>query len=718
METPLDTLSLSQLLDLSIGVPEKGAIQFAAMRKLLQVMLEHLDVQYLTTEEPWPGQLSGPSLADVAAEVKEIKKEMEIDKKHTSEVLEDADGITSASKGLTKSSRSENLKKKKKGQSGTTKEKKTQGAQDEDVPLSLDLREEVQRIKTAQTHMAQTMKELAASMKKLEEDIKKLRQDTAQWREETSEELSQQIEAVLQETKRELQKMEEQEEMRSAMLEQLLTVTQLAGTEETVGSMEEEQKAKGECPSCSVDISEQLGELLLRCEKLQEQVDSLESRQVAMGKLERMMRNWGQDQEMMQPKDATVVQMQRDYEKLSFISESLQKDSQQKQQAIEKADKAALGSKVNCSQFDANMERLDERMQELQSQISGQEEHWNKMQQQFSDAMEEKLDRLELKAFSSQMGEMWRRSIDHLKSLTKEGDSGAGIRKQLPVPFSCLSCDRMLTMHVPGQNPETLPYLQPLPPSKEPQYSQRAHGSPPRVRHCCGDHHSSTSATQHIKASPQISAQPPRLLNRPRVNQLLDSSGHTWRGRSDQLPAVIRTLHESGPATSREHRPGTDPRHISWARGLLQPLQPRQTSTAPIQVDMTHRPVLDLAHLVRTPSLLLWLCHQGEQIAARGQALRPLPREAGTALQSPHCLRPHGLGSQGQIPMVPGRHCWRCWARLPAEILTGSPDADSGAACSHVRALAPALSPQRPQGLALGHDLLILVAEPQEQGRS
>lgn len=86
MATSLDTLSLSQMLDLAIGTPQKGAIHFAAMRKLLQAMLEHLDVQYLTSEEPWPGQLSGPSLADVTSEVKVFKKEMEKYKKHMSKV--------------------------------------------------------------------------------------------------------------------------------------------------------------------------------------------------------------------------------------------------------------------------------------------------------------------------------------------------------------------------------------------------------------------------------------------------------------------------------------------------------------------------------------------------------------------------------------------------------------------------------------------------------
>ncbi|KFO55393.1 Glutamine-rich protein 2, partial [Corvus brachyrhynchos] len=159
------------------------------------------------------------------------------------------------------------------------------------------------------------------------------------------------------------------------------------------------------------------------------------------------------DQELREHMEMKFLQMQRDYEKLSFISGSLQKDSQQKQKAIEmlfqsleklqkekadeqdmlaamdmKADKAALGSKVNCSQFEENMEQLDERMQELQSQISGQKQHWDKVQQQFSDAMEEKLDRLELKAFRKRLEDSWNRNIEELERRMM-GDSGAGIKK-------------------------------------------------------------------------------------------------------------------------------------------------------------------------------------------------------------------------------------------------------------------------------------------------
>ncbi|NWT83829.1 QRIC2 protein, partial [Lanius ludovicianus] len=159
------------------------------------------------------------------------------------------------------------------------------------------------------------------------------------------------------------------------------------------------------------------------------------------------------DHKRLQYVEATVVQMQRDYEKLSFISENLQKDSQQKQNEIEmlfqsleklkkekadeqdvlaamdmKADRAALGSKVNCSQFEENMQRLHERMQELQSQISGQKQQWKKVQQQFSDAMEEKLDRLELKAFLNEMEESWKRNIEDLENRLMH-DNAAGIKK-------------------------------------------------------------------------------------------------------------------------------------------------------------------------------------------------------------------------------------------------------------------------------------------------
>nr|XP_041571218.1 uncharacterized protein LOC121469747 isoform X1 [Taeniopygia guttata] len=207
------------------------------------------------------------------------------------------------------------------------------------------------------------------------------------------------------------------------------------------------------------------------------------------------------------------------------------------------------------------------------------------------------------------MEETWNRNIEELENrLLRE--NAAGIKKQLPVPFTCLSCDRMLTVQVPGQYPETLPYLPPLPPSKEPPHSQRrpvAHGRFPRVPQSSGDHQSSSSMVQNIRASLQRSSQQQAFLTvqkKPNVTQLLDSDGHISRGRNDQHPTAIRTQDASGPAASRGPRPSTAPRHISSAPGLVQPLQPLRTSTAPSQLERTQRPVLDLGHLVRSEKRL------------------------------------------------------------------------------------------------------------------
>ncbi|KAI1231941.1 hypothetical protein IHE44_0007583 [Lamprotornis superbus] len=111
--------------------------------------------------------------------------------------------------------------------------------------------------------------------------------------------------------------------------------------------------------------------------------------------------------------------------------EKLQKEKADEQDMLAaidvKADKAALGSKVNCSQFEANMERLHERMQELQSQISDQEQQWNQVQHKLSFVEEEKLDRQELKNFSNQMVETWNRSIEELENRLAR-DKAAGIK--------------------------------------------------------------------------------------------------------------------------------------------------------------------------------------------------------------------------------------------------------------------------------------------------
>ncbi|NXP96398.1 QRIC2 protein, partial [Passerina amoena] len=154
--------------------------------------------------------------------------------------------------------------------------------------------------------------------------------------------------ALRQETKLELQNMEEQQEMRSAMMEELVTATikrvneqvrSWGSTPTTPGlGLEEQQEGTGDC--CTFNIRACVVKLLKRCENLQEQVESLESQQVAMAKLPFAQcmafpsKELEHDQERLLYVEATVVQMKGDCEKLSFVSGNLQKDCEQKQKEI------------------------------------------------------------------------------------------------------------------------------------------------------------------------------------------------------------------------------------------------------------------------------------------------------------------------------------------------------------------------------------------------
>ncbi|XP_051665425.1 glutamine-rich protein 2-like [Manacus candei] len=625
MATPLDTLSLSQLLDLAIGMPQNGAVHFAAMRKLLQAVLGHLDVQYLTAQEPWTGELSGPSLAELATDIKQMEKEMEIVKTFMPETFSQALHEESGeAKGVSRipgaqPHMAEDMKK-------------FLEERDQAMAECQDLREEIGVIKVTQSQMAQKMKETLALMKKMEDDIAQLREDVAKWKEETREQITQQLESVLQETKSELKKMEEQQEMRNAMLEQMVTETanqmqeKLGELEETVSIVQEEQEmVKAACSNCTFDDKVLLGELVQRCEKLEEEVESLQSRQTALGKVENIIKQRSQDQQLLQHMEDKVRKIQGDCEELSFVSGNLQKDCEEKQKAIEmlfqsleklkkdkaeeqnmlaamdmKADKDALGSKVSCTQFEASMERLDKRMQEMQGQVLGQNEQWNEVQQQLNNMMENKLDRLELKPFHKQMEKIWQKSIKELEKKMAESDSAAGLRKQLPVPFTCLSCDHPVKTQVPGPKPETLPYLQPvppiknfrpMPPRKDAEQSQRrtvVNGKIPRVAPSIGNPQRSRSPELQIQASPRNNVRLKgitALPSKPNVTKVVGTSGPNSPDQKDQTPAVDSAQEEPGPSTSQEQRPAKTrkTKHVTWAPQLTQIkiIPARETTPSP-----------------------------------------------------------------------------------------------------------------------------------------
>ncbi|XP_064251117.1 polyamine-modulated factor 1-binding protein 1-like [Passer domesticus] len=105
------------------------------------------------------------------------------------------------------------------------------------------------------------------------------------------------------------------------------------------------------------------------------------------------------------------------------------------------------------------------------------------------------LDRLELKTFRKHLEKSWNRNMEALENRLRR-ENAAGIKKY----------------------PETLPYLQPMPPSKEPQHSQRrpvVRGGGSHVPPSSGNHQSSSFKLPPVQDSPRTSAFLQGLVTRP-----------------------------------------------------------------------------------------------------------------------------------------------------------------------------------------------------------
>ncbi|XP_057272097.1 glutamine-rich protein 2-like isoform X2 [Pezoporus wallicus] len=312
----------------------------------------------------------------------------------------------------------------------------------------------------------------------LESALGKLEAARASWQMDLSNQLSLRLGSKPQEVKRDMKDLAEQQQISKAALDQLVTQTAKEEQEqlEELRVMESMGQEEAVCPMCSSDTSTRLGKLLRCYEKLQGLVDSLMSSK-KRGKVVRQLPGKSQDQEVLKRIQAAILQMQEEYEKLNSVMGSLLDDSRQQQKDIEglfqslerlekekadkedlelgmdeKADKGALESKVSCAQFEASLELLKERNQEVLSRVTGQEHGLHEVQQQLREEMASKLDRLELGPFQQQLDEHWKSSLKRLKEMAPpmEADNAAGIRKQLLVDFQCLSCDRRLSMQVPG----------------------------------------------------------------------------------------------------------------------------------------------------------------------------------------------------------------------------------------------------------------------------
>uniref|UniRef100_A0A8V5FSU7 DUF4795 domain-containing protein n=1 Tax=Melopsittacus undulatus TaxID=13146 RepID=A0A8V5FSU7_MELUD len=461
-------------------------------------------------------------------------------------------------------------------------------------------------------------------IRKLESALGKLEAARASWQMDLSDRRSLPLGSTAQEVNRDMKDLSEQQQTSKAALDQL--VRQTAKEEQEQGQLEEMRvmesmgQKEGVCPMCSSDGGTRFGELVRSYEKLQGLVDSLMSRK-KMGKLVRQLPGKSQDQEVLKRIQDAILQMQGEHEEFKSVMRSLWVDSRQQQEKIEglfqcmerlekekadkgdlelgmdeKADKGALESKVSRAQFEASLELLKERTQEVLSRVTGQEQGLHEVQQQLREEMASKLDRLELGPFQQQLDEHWKSSLQQLKEMAPalEAEDAAGIRKQLLVDFQCLSCDRQLSVRVPGSPIPSVPPLPPLVPhvagksqpvvkTEQTHRERMASCRYPPVPRQSGGQHTVTHPLQRSLRNPPVQPSTPQALQ---PASLLPSK--------DKIELLGQDSCRAGPCPSAPGTTGSlEDGSASSASPLLQghrphpPLQPRRTDAVTWQLRRT-----------------------------------------------------------------------------------------------------------------------------------
>ncbi|XP_033023802.1 uncharacterized protein C16orf96 homolog [Lacerta agilis] len=112
-----------------------------------------------------------------------------------------------------------------------------------------------------------------------------------------------------------------------------------------------------------------------------------------------------------------------------------------------KADKSQLEAKANQVELQSATDQLSDMMQDLLQKMSLQDKDWQKALEKLFTDMDCKLDRMALDPLSRQLEQVWQVIKRYLSEGPRfDADSAAGFKKQLFERVKCISCDRPVTM--------------------------------------------------------------------------------------------------------------------------------------------------------------------------------------------------------------------------------------------------------------------------------
>ncbi|XP_028562090.2 uncharacterized protein C16orf96 homolog [Podarcis muralis] len=224
-----------------------------------------------------------------------------------------------------------------------------------------------------------------------------------------------------------------------------------------------------------------------------------------------------------------------------------------------KADKSQLEAKVNHVELQSATAQLSEMMQDLLQKMSLQDKDWQKALEKLFTDMDCKLDRMALDPLSRQLEQVWQVIKKYLSEGPRfDADSAAGFKKQLFERVKCISCDRPVTMmtgpHMvtmrkgsarrrpaSASGYEHLTRLQ----SKDGEASEASGAQPPQTCWQCQAHHQACSIKRLTRSQDLTTIYPygdPTAITYDNTEvDILGVNGVLYKGRVDSQ-AVERSL--------------------------------------------------------------------------------------------------------------------------------------------------------------------------------
>ncbi|XP_076803841.1 uncharacterized protein LOC143447533 isoform X5 [Clavelina lepadiformis] len=548
--------TLNELLDLSLGSPEVGAVNFNILHTLLSSILKRLDLQNVITEVD-SSQLPTVELPKRTLSVEKLDKKvshMETQLKVLNSLPSNHDLIEKARSGTSVSPAADvwqHLQLQKKVEANETGVTKALSLIDDLLREMRDLRDNQNKMKSDMERLSEKMEkagDLSGIISRLESVeaydgrinelqreldalSSKLRQypDASEFENYITwpvleEALSQHMKKIeeLQKQKEiaEGKEVDEEEELKLPTPAQSATSSRPASSRPTSSRL---SSAKERFPQAT-EMLERIGALSERHEALdgrvvvleetmptkadKSELDELRNQQAPsipedlleqLAKLKEAIsfleKEKDRESDTIANMQNALLNLQAELEKLYRLVNAAMEEHDAKQKHIDslygyaerleekkadkenvkmeidvKADKRALATKVNRTDFDSTTNEITKNLDEMLEKILGQESEWQKALKKLSGEVDGKLDRMELEALKQHLEnrlKAMRKLLEQrpVKEGFAEGDDAAGFRKQLLQSYHCISCDRPVDLASTGPIP-SIPATAGLPSSK------------------------------------------------------------------------------------------------------------------------------------------------------------------------------------------------------------------------------------------------------------